>query len=615
MTAPTAPAAPDTATGIETAPSLGRREARSGSPRGLAMTLRLLRSHLAIILVLAAFAASAFVVPTLMPVATTDDWGYTRSVEILLDEGRLTVLPAVAATAVFQILWGALFGSVFGMSLGIMRVATVVIVALGAAGLYALIRDLGVTRGRAALGTAVYLFNPLTFSLAFTYMTDPYFTSLLIISTACYVHGIRALPTAGDDDADDARPGVMMAGNPWILAGSFVAGLAFLTRQQGALIPVGVALFLLCAGHLWPARSWRANLRKVGLLLSVGGLTALMLVGYYAWLRFANDVPTVQENFLRSALDLGWAGAWTLFRNISYIQLAYLGILTLPLVLPAAVGLRRVLRSMSVSGWVAFWVLQATLLVGVASLWSLDRFMPYIGQFVGWSGIGPPDVLGSRPLLMEMGLRRWLTAASVLGGVLLLAILASRIGSARSVLRSRAGLVVAMLAVQVVGILPPSFQYINRGYSLDRYLLPLVPLTIVLVLWALRDRRLFQPLGWAMIAGVAVFSVMGTRDYLVYLDAVWDYARYANGLGITNEQLDAGAAWDGYHLYTYGLENGIRSRTPSGGPWWVYFYGSPTDSSYVISGAPVTGYQILESRTYDGWLRDAPQRLFLLRRL
>ena len=111
-----------------------------------------LRAHLAVVLVLAAFAASAFVVPTLMNVATTDDWGYTRSVEILLDEGRLTVLPAVAATAVFQILWGALFGTVFGMSLGVMRLATVVMVALGGVALYALARDLGVTRGRAALG-------------------------------------------------------------------------------------------------------------------------------------------------------------------------------------------------------------------------------------------------------------------------------------------------------------------------------------------------------------------------------------------------------------------------------------------------------------------------------
>ncbi len=618
MTAPTVPESlPAPPEAESPAPRVSRGETPARFRSGLAATLRHLRTHLALLLVLAAFAATAFIVPTLLDVATTDDWGYTRSVEILLDEGRLTVLPAVAATAVFQILWGALFGTVFGMSLGVMRLATVVMVALGAAALYALGRDLGVTKGRAALGTAVYLFNPLTFSLAYTFMTDPYFTSLLIISTACYVHGIRRGPDTGSPDgADpDTRPAVLGGGNRWLVAGSLVAGLAFLTRQQGALIPVGVALYLLVAGQLWPSRSWRITLGPLLLLLRVGGPTAVMLIGYYLWLRFFNEVPAVQTGFLGAALDLGWAGAWTLFRNLSYIEIVYLGILTLPLSLPAVFGLPRVLGGMRVGGWVVFWGLQAVMLVGVASLWSLGRFMPYIGQFVGWSGIGPPDVLGSRPALWDLGFRRWLTVAAVLGALLMLAILASRIGSARTVLRSRAGLVVAMLAVQVVGILPPSFQYIERGYSLDRYLLPLVPLTIMLVLWALRDRRLFQPLGWAMIAAVAVYSVMGTRDYLVYMDSVWDYARYANSIGITNQQLDAGAAWDGYQLYTYGLDNNITSRTPYGGPWWVYFYGSPTDSSYVISGTPRDGYTIVESRLYDAWLRDDPQRLFLLRRL
>ena len=621
-------AVPATTTDIATPETIGpaaptgmARPATAARFRGgVRVALRGLRSNIALLLVLAAFAATAFIVPTLLNVATTDDWGYTRSVEILLDEGRLTVLPAVAATAVFQILWGALFGTVFGMSLGIMRVATVVMVALGAVALYAMARDLGITKGRAALGTAVYLFNPLTFSLAYSFMTDPYFTSLLIISTAFYVHGIRRLPDAGVTDSTDADAGpgsnFLGAGNRALIAGSLVAGLAFLTRQQGALIPVGVALYLLVAGQLWPARSWRVNLRKVALLASVGGLTAVILIGYYLWLRFFNEVPAVQTGFLQRVFDLGWAGAWTLFRNLSYIEIAYLGVLTLPLVLPAVFGLPRVLAGMRVSGWVVFWSLQAVMLVGVASLWSIERFMPYIGQFVGWSGIGPPDVLGSRPALWDTEFRRWLTAASVLGALLLLAILASRIGSARTVLRSRAGLIVAMLSVQVIGILPPSFQYFNRGYSLDRYLLPLLPLTIVLVLWALRDRWLLQPLGWAMIAATAVFSVMGTRDYLVYMDSVWGYARYANTLGINNQLLDAGAAWDGYYLYTYGLENGISPRTQGPDrPWWVTFYGAPTDSTFVISGTPRDGYRIVESRTYDSWLRDDPQFLFLLRRL
>src|SRR5215208_5610659 len=77
------------------------------------------RTNRALLAVYVAFAFAAVVVPTLAPVATTDDWAYARSAQILLDEARLTIFPVVAATAVFQIGWGALFGFIFGPTLGI----------------------------------------------------------------------------------------------------------------------------------------------------------------------------------------------------------------------------------------------------------------------------------------------------------------------------------------------------------------------------------------------------------------------------------------------------------------------------------------------------------------
>ena len=68
------------------------------------------RANWALLAVYVAFALAAVVVPTLAPVATTDDWAYARSAQILLDEARL-IFPVVAATAVFQIAWGRSSGS------------------------------------------------------------------------------------------------------------------------------------------------------------------------------------------------------------------------------------------------------------------------------------------------------------------------------------------------------------------------------------------------------------------------------------------------------------------------------------------------------------------------
>ncbi|MDQ4044211.1 MAG: glycosyltransferase family 39 protein, partial [Chloroflexota bacterium] len=251
--------------------------------------------------VLALFAAGAMVVPTMTQIATTDDWGYTRSVEILLDEGRLTVFPVVAATAVGQILWGALFGLVFGMSLGMMRVSTVVMVALGGIALYAILRQLGVTRSRSALGMALWLFNPLTYALAFSFMTDAHFASVMLISLAFYLRGLQ--------------PEREHLG--FVLAASFFAGFAFLIRQQGALIPLAVAMWLFLSGRLW--FRWR-DIRR---LLAVALLPLLMALAYYVWLRWFNDVPDVQEDFLQDIFDKGWEATWLLVRRIPLYVIFY----------------------------------------------------------------------------------------------------------------------------------------------------------------------------------------------------------------------------------------------------------------------------------------------------
>jgi hypothetical protein len=144
--------------------------------------------------------------------------------------------------------------------------------------------------------------------------------------------------------------------------------------------------------------------------------------------------------------------------------------------------------------------------------------------------------------------------------------------------------------------------------------LPLLPFGICLVLWASRDLRLRTPVAWAMVAVLALFSIAATRDYLVYMEAVWETAHDANAAGVTNERLDAGAAWDGYHLYTYGLDHGITKARTRDGPWWTYFYGKATDSSYVVSGKPLWGYRFIWKRSYSSWLEREPTSVYLLRR-
>lgn len=576
---------------------LGLREVSARS--GVSVAVWLWRQWPAVA-VLAAFAATAFVVPTLAPVATTDDWGYSRSVEILHDEGRLTVFPVVAATAVFQIGWGWLFSLALGMTLGVMRISTLAMTMLGGIALFALLREVGVSRGRSALGLAAYLFNPLAFILSYTFMTDPFFTALLLLATAAFARGLRV-----------ERPGP-----GFVVLGSALAGMAFLTRQQGALIPLAVALHLLASGRL------RLTWAGVRLFAQVVALPLLTTAGYYVWLRRFNDVPAVQQGFFDEAKAGGLDGAWRLLRNLTFIELMYLGFFALPLTFALLPGLRRGWRTMGRGGWLLFSLLNTAVIAGLAIYGQVGSRMPYVAQFVGAGGIGPPDVLGARPRVFNQPFFDWATGVCAVSTILLLFLICRGARGApdsegdglSTPRRGGAGLVLAVGLWQVVGILPPSFHYINRGYSLDRYLLPLLPLGICLLLWATPDLRLLQPLGWLVVGVFGCFAVAGTHDYLVYMENVWSVANGARDGGVPVQKIDAGAAWDGYHLYTYGLDNGIASAQTQGGPWWTTFYGLASDSTYVVSSRPQNGYDLIASTEYPTWLGgDNP--MYLLRRV
>jgi hypothetical protein len=285
---------------------------------------------------------------------------------------------------------------------------------------------------------------------------------------------------------------------------------------------------------------------------------------------------------------------------------------------------RTLFRVQSGAGLLVSWLWSIVAIVGVALFWQKGALMPYISQFFGSGGLGPPDVLGSRPKLLAPDIRGALTVACLIAALVLGLCAGRTVNRALAGWRGRvaarengvAGLIVCIFLGQVAGVVPPSYHYIGwTAGSLDRYLLPLAPLAIALALWSVRELTILPQLGWLVVVGMLAFSVAGTRDYLVYLQAVWQMADVAVARGTPLDRLDAGAGWDGYHLYEQGVAQEARSQTPKGGPWWVYFYGPATDSAYIVSSTPIKGYRAVARREYESWLQRKPTMLFLLRRL
>ena len=557
-----------------------------------------LRAHHLILAVLAVYVASATVIHPLAPVAISDDWVYARSVEIMFSDRRLEILPLTVTTLVFQVVWGTFFSVVFGGSFGVLRMSTVVLVLVGAWAFYGLCRQLDISPARSALGTAVYLFNPLSYSLGFTYMSDPSFTALMISSLYLFVRGLRR-------EDPDFR---------FVVAASLVASLGFLIRQQGALIPLAVGLYLLLAGRLWPMR------RALALTASVAAIPAVTMAAYYYWVFEIHGVPLYQRLFVDHIEEVGRRGAMVQVGRLSFIIPMYVGLFVLPLLAGALVGIRRVARSASWLTWAAVGLVSTVIAVGVFRFGEGRPRMPYIPDFVNASGLGPvQQIRGERPPLVGRDVLTVLTALCAVGAVLFVLVLVARItGRARAGV-GVAGLLISVFVRQGAGTQPSSFSFFNwyldglPSPSLDRYLLPLLPLAVVLLLWSLGSVRLWLPVAWALTVAVGLFSVAGTRDMMVRQQAVWDLADEVHASGVPMFKIDGGAAWSGYRLFEYSVTTPIPPP-PSDSPWWVWVFAPAVDGTYVVGGRPLPGYDVVRTVPFSSWLEPEPARLYLLKR-
>jgi hypothetical protein len=241
--------------------------------------------------------------------------------------------------------------------------------------------------------------------------------------------------------------------------------------------------------------------------------------------------------------------------------------------------------------------------------------MPYIPQYMGPTGLGPTDLLGGRDWLVSWQALDLLTALCVAASLLFALLLARQIAPPALVDPSRnsAGIVLMVALGQVAGILPPSFHFRNWIISVDRYQLPLLPLALCLGCWTLRGLRPAWGAAWMIVAISAVISVAGTRDFLEFQNGTWEVARAAIQGGIPLTALDAGAAWDGYYLYDYSVEHGLSPQS-HGGPWWTNLFAPATTSDFVVSTAPLDGYQEIGHLDVANWLDPHPTVFYVLQR-
>lgn len=512
-----------------------------------------------IVLLLTAFLAVVVVNPE-GDFPLNDDWQYAYPLKQLVENGRLQFQGYFAPNIIAQVGWGYVFCVAFGgFSFTILRYSTLVAGLIGVLIFASTARQLGANEGQSRLGGWLLCFNPLFFSLAFSFMSDVPFLTLMLVSSYCFGLYFRK---------NDALS---------LLLGILFCLLAFLVRQPGIVLLPALGVCLL----------WEKGL-KGSVFAKATGLLALAVLAYVLfekwgkpWLGIAENYVPVTQLYFDQVLTSPAHFLSELAKKALKTWI-YIGFFGLPLIPFWGHQLPRSIFSLKNIGGVLF--LNAALLL---LLHLGGKIFPFGGNILFNFGLGP-ELLADVYTIGVQNTPQWpepvfyvlnfisQVSATVLTYILLRQYQANSDGQRRFF---RFLLLANLFYLPLMSI--TSF--------FDRYLL----FTLVSVFLALLPglKMSGSPLNWIVLAAMSLFSVLATKDYLAWNRARQQAFQYLQEQNIPITKIDAGYEYNGwYNYHPNPVKNDGRSY------WWV------TEDEWKITFGRLPDHELMQSFTYRRWL-------------
>jgi len=521
-----------------------------------------------------------------------DDWVYAQAVKDWMETGHYDGHLFSTAAFVGQAWWGRLFCELFGFSFLSLRWSTLVLWLAGAwaTSLAALV--LGAKNRNAALAGGLVIANPLMMNLGYTFMTDVPFVALMAISGLFYLRAIQ-------------HPAWQ-----WIVLGSLFGAAALLTRQFAVLLPAAYVL----ASCPWEAR-WRQRatiplliafalpwVAAIGLLKMLPSHAAEM---GYAW----------NPSLLGDTMGERIFGAFKFYG----VSMTYLGLFCLPLVLGAMVYWLRFKEGVWQRRAIGFALVMLPLAAAVC--WSEPRRIPFLGNMIFDTGVGPMTLRGILmgsylwrpveiggwwwiPTLLGLIAACWMIAGSLRWGVLIP-------GDGRRPLRDARRRQQCFLMIWAV-LMVVSLYHPWVPIRFDRYLIgALVPVLLLVAIAPSGKSRLNGIIAWGSFGLLYAFSVLCLQDYMAWNTTRWAIAnRLIKEQGVPPEHIDGGYEFNGWLTSPYYIERQGAGAFLNAGPmgWWV------VEDRYAISWLPRAGFDKVEEVPYGSWLAGDKGKLWLLKK-
>ncbi len=525
-----------------------------------------------------------------------DDWAYAYSVQ-QLHEGNWIIHPVVLLNLIGHSLWGYLFTLPFGFSYTALRLSVLVLSFIGLLGVYQLILE-NTNQSKLAFWVSLLIgFNPIYFSLSFTFMTDVPFLAWCIWAWVYYIRSLKGSQL-----------------NTSIALATLFTLFALSIRQIAIFLPVAFTLFYIY------------HYRKFSFKILLPLLLTLIGWGIFSTIQQTLRVPIEGQydtiGLFQQLFNLPLMG-WRLFIRTG-LWLLLLGLFTLPLTLSVGVTHLQAL-SLTTKKYTALIALPFI----IASIRAFSNFPS--GNIFYNLGLGPKTLSDTYLLgindMMTTSPWLWMTLKvfALLGSILLVL---SLIATFLQRTTNKSPNLTHFLGLNLLGYIPFILLF---PIFFDRYTLPILVLVVLMVVvlppsplvpYSSREGILENKSSWGKVPPLRrlggkltfllliTFSLLATKDYLNWNTVRWQAITYTQQtLNIPPTQIEGG-----YESAIFWTD---QTEAPP-----LYFdylktFGKAKNNRqlpYRISFGKVKDYAILKKFTYQRWIPYQQSSIYILKK-
>lgn len=496
-----------------------------------------------------------------------DDWAYSKNVLYLVEDGILKFTNWPAMTLIFHMIWGAAFCKIFGFSFTILRISTIIISLIGLFFVYLIVNKTTKNNKTALFSTLLIAFNPLYFSLSYTFMTDIPFITWSLIAVYFYLNYFNNSKLQ------------------YLLLASFFSVLAILIRQTGILIP-----FVFFVVYIYK------NSKNILLVFSTTFLVIASLFIFEYYLKSSNKLPA------------SYASANNLFDNFNILRFASSSVLRLKtLFLYTGLFLLPILFFQFSEIWKSLTKRQKIIRTLISSIiFPLTLFNKFpTGNIFYNFGLGPKLLkdgyfkINISPTLPEFVFIILKIAGSI-GAVLLIFYLISLFVNKKNIIKEK---FIFFILLIIGGYL---FYFSLDKYSFDRYyLFAQIFILLLIIHLPLKINKFSGIISVLFFAIFFIFSVSATHDYFSWNKTRWKILNELESQGVLPENIDGGFEYNGWHQTAErsNIQN-INQKS-----WWFV-----KNDDYVVSFGEIEGFEVIKSQKYKTIIPTKNNSIYLLKK-